>query len=122
MSKPYKRSQRVSELLKREISEIIREMKDERKGFVTVTHVEVSNDLRHAKVYVSIFGEKKEEAFACLQEAKGFVRTQVAKRVRLRYTPSIKFEYDTSLEEGERIYQIFKDLYDEDNRTDNRKT
>jgi ribosome-binding factor A len=123
MVRPYKRSQRVSELLKEEISQIIQDMKDRRKGFVTVTHVWVSDDLRHAKVYVSIYGDEqsKERTLSCLEDAKGFVRTQIAKRVRMRYIPSIKFEFDSSLEESQRVWQILKDLKNESTGEDNTK-
>jgi len=103
------RASRVAEQMKKEISQIIREeLKDPRVGFVTVTAVEVSNDLRYAKIYVSILAEKEEETktLEVLNKAKGFIRSEIGKRIRLRFTPEIIFKLDKSLERGARITKL----------------
>ncbi|RAK11131.1 ribosome-binding factor A [Halanaerobium saccharolyticum] len=108
-----KRAVRVGELLKEEISQIVlREMKDPRIGFVSVTDVEVSGDLRHAKVFISVYGsdKEKEETLAGLQQAQGFVRKLVGERVKIHHTPEIIFRYDDSIENGVHISEIIKDL------------
>ncbi|KXS50299.1 MAG: ribosome-binding factor A [Halanaerobium sp. 4-GBenrich] len=108
-----KRAIRVGELLKEEISQIVlREMKDPRIGFVSVTDVEVSGDLRHAKVFISVYGtdKEKEETMEGLQQAQGFVRKLVGERVKIHHTPEIIFRYDDSIENGVHISEIIKDL------------
>ena len=108
-----KRAIRVGELLKEEISHIIlREMKDPRIGFVSITDVEVSGDLRHAKVFISVYGtdKEKEETLNGLQQAQGFVRKLVGERVKIHHTPEIIFRYDDSIENGVHISEIIKDL------------
>lgn len=108
-----KRAVRVGELLKEEISQIVlREMKDPRIGFVSITDVEVSGDLRHAKVFISVYGteKEKEETLAGLQQAQGFVRKLVGERVKIHHTPEIIFRYDDSIENGVHISNIIKDL------------
>ena len=108
-----KRAIRVGELLKEEISHIVlREMKDPRIGFVSVTDVEVSGDLRHAKVFISVYGsdKEKEETLEGLQQAQGFVRKLVGERIKIHHTPEIIFRYDDSIETGVHISEIIKDL------------
>ncbi|CCU79248.1 Ribosome-binding factor A [Halanaerobium saccharolyticum subsp. saccharolyticum DSM 6643] len=108
-----KRAVRVGELLKEEISQIVlREMKDPRIGFVSITDVEVSGDLRHAKVFISVYGtdKEKEETLNGLQQAQGFVRKLVGERVKIHHTPEIIFRYDDSIENGVHISEIIKDL------------
>ncbi|MGM0499384.1 MAG: 30S ribosome-binding factor RbfA [Bacillota bacterium] len=110
-----KRAIRVGELLKEEISQIVlREMKDPRIGFVSITDVEVSGDLRHAKVFISVYGtdKEKEETLAGLQQAQGYVRKLVGERVKIHHTPEIIFRYDDSIENGVHISEIIKDLKD----------
>src|SRR6056297_755404 len=108
-----KRAIRVGELLKEEISQIVlREMKDPRIGFVSVTDVEVSGDLRHAKVFISVYGsdKEKEETLEGLQQAQGFVRKLVGERVKIHHIPEIIFRYDDSIENGVHISKLIKDL------------
>jgi len=108
-----KRAIRVGELLKEEISQIVlREMKDPRIGFVSVTDVEVSGDLRHAKVFISVYGsdKEKEETLEGLQQAQGFVRKLVGERVKIHHTPEIIFRYDDSIENGVHISEVIKGL------------
>lgn len=112
------RAHRVGEQMKKELSEIIgRRMKDPRVSFVTVTGVDVSGDLQHAKVYVRVLGdeEKKQEALDGLQKAKGFIRQEIARRIRLRKTPEIHFVWDESLERGSRIEELLRRVKKEEN-------
>lgn len=104
------RALRMREGLKRETSEILRMMKDPRIGFVSVTDVEVSRDLRHVKVFVSVYGDEDEKAATmdALVKAQGFVRTELGKRIRLRHTPEIVFRPDESIERGARISALLK--------------
>lgn len=106
------RAQRMREGLKRETSEILRTMKDPRIGFVSVTDVEVSRDLRHVKVFVSIYGdaEEKTDTLQALVHAQGFVRSELGKRIRLRHTPEIAFRMDESIERGARINELLRSV------------
>ena len=88
------RVEKVQELMKQEISKIIlRELKDPRIGFVTVTSVECTGDLREAKVYVSLMGSEQQvkDCWAGLQSSLGFIRREIGKRIRLRFTPELSF-------------------------------
>ncbi len=105
----YKRADRVKELIQEEVSMIIQtQLKDPRVGFVTITGVKLSDDLRHARVMVSIYGDEevKKQTMAGLQSAAGFIRRQISKLVHLRYIPEIVFESDRSLEYGARIDEV----------------
>lgn len=106
------RPERLAEVLKKEISELLREMKDPRLGFVTVTAVEVSADLHYAKVFVSVLGSGGDQgdSLKVLRGAQGFIRSELGKRIRLRHTPEVSFVHDPSIEEGTRILQIIKDI------------
>lgn len=111
---PYKRSERLGELILEEISELMtREIKDPRIGFVTFTRVELSEDLRHAKVFVSSIGAEPEKARALqgLASATGFIRRHLGRALHLRYTPEISFLLDDSLEHGAKIAQILRQLH-----------
>jgi ribosome-binding factor A len=110
---PYKRSERLGELILAEISELItREIKDPRIGFVTFTRVEMSEDLRHAKVFVSSFGAEPEKArmLQGLSSATGYIRRHLGRALHLRYTPELSFLLDDSLEHGAKIAQILRQL------------
>lgn len=107
------RHTRVAEEIKREVSMIIaQEVKDPRLGMLSITDVQVSRDLSFAKIYFSILGDEKERelTLAGLNRATGFIRTELAKRIRVRHTPEISFHYDPSLEQGARINALLKDL------------
>jgi ribosome-binding factor A len=106
------RSERLAEVIKKEVSDLLRQMKDPRVGFVTVTMVDVSSDLRYAKVFVSTLGsdEEQDTTLKALQRAQGFVRTELGKRIRLRYIPEVSFILDNSIEEGVRIIRIIDDI------------
>jgi len=104
---------RLRELFKEETSLILqRHMKDPRLGFVSVTDVELSGDLRHAKVYVSVFGDAAEKArtMAALASARGYVRSELARRIRLRYFPDLQFEMDESIERGARVDRLLRQV------------
>ncbi|GAB6098849.1 30S ribosome-binding factor RbfA [Halanaerocella petrolearia] len=111
----HHRQQRVASLIKEEVSELLqREIKDPRIGFVSVTDVEVSGDLRHAKIFVSILDGDKEETMEALESATGFVRTEIGKRIRLRHTPEVIFRYDNSIERGTRVFELLEDIKQEE--------
>ena len=109
---PYKRSARVSDLIKEEVAEIImHKLKDPRLGFVTVTEARVSDDLRHAKIYISVFEEsKKDETLKILSSSAKFIRSQLARRVKIKFIPDIIFRFDESIEYGARIDRILNDI------------
>ena len=111
---PYKRSERLGELILAEISDLItREIKDPRIGFVTFTRVEMSDDLRHAKVFVSSIGAEAEKVrmLQGLSSATGYIRRHLGRALHLRYTPEISFLLDDSLEHGAKIAQILRQLH-----------
>lgn len=105
---------RIAEEVKRELSQMIREeMKDPRvKGLISITHVEVTSDLRYAKVYVSMFGneEECENAFKGLEKASGYLRSELAKRLQIRFTPELIFKPDKSIAYGSRINRIIAEM------------
>lgn len=109
------RVERVAEQIKKELSQIIQtELKDPGIGFVTVTGVEVTNDLSQARVYLSVLGDdsQKEETLKALTKASGFLRTEIGRRIRLRHTPELLFHFDNSIEYGNRIEELLKELND----------
>lgn len=110
------RVNRVSETLKEVLSEIIqRDLKDPHVGFVTVTGVKMTPDLKQARVWVSVMGDAQEEkdTIAALTHAKGFLKAEVAKRVRLRYMPEITFVPDETVNTSMRIEGILKEILPE---------
>lgn len=112
---------RLRELMKKQVSEILqREMKDPRIGFVSVTDVELSADLRHAKVFVSIFGDAaaKTKTMEGLVSAQGFVRTELAHRIRLRRIPEVLFRIDESIERGARVNRLLRQVSDAGGKRD----
>lgn len=107
------RANRVAEEIKKVIGEIIsQKLKDPRVGFVTITDVEVTGDLQQAKVFLTVLGDTKaeEETLAGLEKAKGFIRSEVGKHIRLRKTPEIIFEIDRAIETGNRIERLIYEL------------
>lgn len=112
------RATRVGEQMKKELGDILgRKLKDPRVGFVTVTDVEVTGDLQQAKVYISVLGdeEKRQDTLKGLAKAKGFIRSEIGKRVRLRKTPEILFEFDESIDYGNRIESLLKEINEQPN-------
>ncbi len=113
----YKRSTQVGATMGREISLIIqRELKDPRLGFVSVSGVELSDDLRFARVFVSILGNEAERQASLegLESAKGYIRKHLGERIKLRYLPEIVFKEDRSLDEGEKIDRLIDSLHREE--------
>ncbi len=105
----YRRIDRLGDQIREEIADIIaRKLKDPRVGFVTVTAVYVSEDLRHAKVFVSIYGDEKTQAETMkgLNSAAGFVRGEIGRRIKIKFTPDIVFKQDTSLEKAAYVLDI----------------
>jgi ribosome-binding factor A len=110
-----RRVSRVAELIKREVSQmLLNGIKDDRvgTGMVSVTDVDVSGDLQHAKIYVSIYGtdEAKAETMAGLKSATGYVRSELGARVRLRRTPEVLFLEDRSIERGNKVLALLNQL------------
>lgn len=116
---PYKRSQRVSDLLREEIADIIFfKLKDPRIGFLTVTGVDITDDLKIAVVHVSILREEeKKSTLEILQAAKRFIRAELSKRLKMKSVPSIDFRLDTSAEYGSRIEQLLQEIKEKDERS-----
>ena len=117
------RMARVNEELKREISNIINyEVKNSNvTGMISVTKVKVTPDLKYAKVYVSILNSKSnEKTLEGLKASAGFIRTSLAKKVNLRITPEIVFEYDDSIEHGERIESLLQEIKKQDEKIKNK--
>jgi ribosome-binding factor A len=107
------RMNRIGEEIKKELSVLLqREMKDPRIGFVTVTSVEVTSDLQLAKVYVSIFGdeEQRKASLEALAKAKGFLRTEIGRRIKLRHVPDFVFKLDQSIDYGNKIESILRQI------------
>ncbi len=114
------RQKRLGELLKKEISDMmLREIKDPRIGFVSITAVDMTADLRHAKVFVSVLGSESERnaSLAGLRSAAGFIRREIGHRVRLKYTPEISIAYDSSIEEGVRMVTLIDSVAKEKTST-----
>jgi ribosome-binding factor A len=109
MPRDYPRSRRIAEQIQRELSAIVRlELKDPRVGMITITDVEVSQDLAHAKVFFTLLGdaEKIDDTVDALQHAAGFLRSQLARRIKLRVVPQLQFKYDASVERGVRLSRL----------------
>ena len=108
MKRAQGRPQRVGDLIQRELSELVaRELRDPRVGMVTLTAVDVSPDMSHAKVFFTLLDkERLEEVQEGLRRAAGFLRSQLAKRVRLYSIPELRFEYDESVERADRLSRL----------------
>ncbi len=110
MANPH-RQEKLGEQFAMELSELIRtRLKDPRVGFASITRVEVSNDLRHAKVFVSVMGtpEEQKATMQGLASATGYLRHELATRITLRYMPELVFKLDKSIEEGSRVLELIK--------------
>ena len=110
------RMRRVNESVRQVLSEAVGQLKDPRIGFVTVTGVETSPDLRHARVFVSVLGSerKRERAIAGLQAAHSVLQAQIARELRMKRTPQLAFEYDPSVERGVRMTKLIDELAPDD--------
>lgn len=119
MGKDYSRTQRIGDQMQRELSDLIRrEIKDPRLGMVTITAVDVSRDLGHAKVYTTVMNLEGEEAIAqnikLLNEAAGFLRMQLGRAMKLRSVPQLHFHYDESVLRGTHLSALIDRAVAED--------
>jgi len=108
-----RRQEKVADLLRDEVSEIVqREMSDPRLGFVSITRVELSPDLKYARMFISVMGTEEERAdsLVALNNASGFIRRQLAPRLRMRVIPNVSFRLDRSMEHAENVARILRDL------------
>lgn len=111
------RPERLAETIKKEVSDMLREeLKDPRIGFVTITSVEVSKDLRYANIFASVFGGPAEQkaTIEALHRAQGFIRGELGRRIRLRYTPEITFKLDQSISRGSRLLALMEKVKEKD--------
>ena len=109
-----KRSEKVADLIQKEVSQmLLRSIKDPRIGFVTITKVTVSEDCRFAKVYFSVAGTlaERESSEKGLNSAKGYVRKELGRCLRLRYTPEIVFQFDPSIEYAIHMEEVIRDIH-----------
>ena len=109
--KSYNRSDRISQQIKRELSEMIQrnEIKDDRiGGLVSITEVKVSGDLRNVKVYFSVFGEEAQKVgtLAALENTAGFLRGELCRRLGIKFAPELTFQLDDSLEKGHKVIEL----------------
>lgn len=125
MAREFSRTDRVGQEIQKEVAMIIqREVKDPRLGMVTVNAVEVTRDLAYAKVFVTFLtiGEQTEEAsIEILNEASGYIRTLLAKRIKARIMPELRFVYDKSMAEGVRMTSLVNKAIEEDERRAGKK-
>ena len=112
---PSRRPQRLALQIQQEVSLMIsRDMKDRRVGFVTVTGVRLTPDLRHARIFISMMGSEgeKEESLDALNHATGWVRHELGQRIRMKFIPEIVFQMDTSQEYGEHIDRLIDEIHE----------
>jgi len=110
------RMRRVNESVRQVLSEAVGRLKDPRIGFVTITGVDTSSDLRHARVYVSVLGpeRKRQQTLARLGAAHSVLQAQLARELRMKRTPQLTFEYDPSVERGVRMTKLIDELARDD--------
>jgi ribosome-binding factor A len=108
------RVEKVQRLAREVLGEAIHDLKDPRVGFATVTHVRISADLRHARVFVSVMGtdEEQEKTMEGLESAKPHLRSELGRQVRMKYLPDLTFERDTGPETAQRLEQVLRELHD----------
>ena len=108
------RPQKVADLIQRELSDLLRrDVRDPRVGMVTITSVDVSPDFSHAKVlFTCLDPAHVKEVLQGLQRASGFLRSQLARRMKLYATPELRFEYDESIERGDRLHRLIDSVRD----------
>src|SRR5699024_654256 len=111
------RAERVGEQMKQEIMDIVNnKVKDPRIGLLTITEVQLTNDLSIATIYLTVLGNDKQidDTFKGLEKAKGFIKSEIGSRMRLRIVPDLKFEYDESIDYGNKIEKMIQDLHKND--------
>lgn len=111
MPREFKRSERVAGSLRRELAQLIQmELKDPEVGFIGLSDVEVSRDLAHAKVYITVFEiEKADSSLKALKRAAGFLRSRLGQKMRIRSVPELHFHHDASVETGERMDSLIEE-------------
>ena len=119
MAKDYSRTQRIGDQMQRELAQLIRrEVKDPRLGLVTITAVDVSRDIGHAKVFITVMGQDDAEAIKeslkVLNDAAGFLRMQLSKAMKLRSVPQLHFHYDESVQRGAHLSALIERAVAED--------
>ena len=112
MKRGQGRPQKLGDLIQRELSELLqRELRDPRVGMITITGVDVSPDFSHAKVFFTVLEkERLEDAREGLRRAAGFLRSRLARRIKLYTTPELRFEYDESVERGDRLSRLINSV------------
>ncbi len=111
------RQKKLADQIKKQVSQIINhKLKDPRKGFITITGVKISRDLRIASIYFTTLGEKeqRERSRETLDRGKNFIRSELAPNLKLRFTPELRFFYDESLEYSEHIENLLKKIHSQD--------
>jgi ribosome-binding factor A len=108
VKKGHGRPERLGDLIQREVSELIRlELRDPRVGMITITSVDVSPDMSHARLFFTMLEKDKlEDTLQGLQRSAGFLRSQLARRIKMYTTPELRFEYDESVERGDRLSRL----------------
>lgn len=112
-----KRTDRIAELIKQELASVLsKEARDPRIGFITITEVKISDDLKHARVFYSVLGDAatKEETAKGLAKASGFLQRDIASKLNLRFTPRLSFALDASLDEGLKIDTIIRKIHEQE--------
>lgn len=114
----FSRSERLAEEIKKAASQIINnDIKDPRvSGLISVTKVEMTKDLRHARIFLSIYGEEpeKQKVFEGIKNAEGFIRKELAHRVRMKFIPEISFKMDESIEYGIYIHKLLEEMHEQE--------
>jgi len=106
-----RRAERLTEEIREQVARMIAsDLKDPRLGFVTVTRVELAHDLGHARIHVGVLGSEaeREKSLRALQQASGFVRRELGRRLRIRHTPEVEFRYDKGLDATDRVAQLLE--------------
>jgi ribosome-binding factor A len=107
-----RRTDQIGEAIREEVASIVSQgLKDPRIGFVTITRAEVTPDLRHAKIFFGVLGDsaQRDKTGAGLRQAAGFIRREVGKRLRLRFTPELTFQYDVGIEATDRVARLLEE-------------
>ncbi|WP_350345000.1 30S ribosome-binding factor RbfA [Proteinivorax tanatarense] len=110
------RATKLGEAIKIEINDIIQKrLKDPRVGFLTITSVDVTSDLRESTIFFTVYGseQEKKDTLTGVEKAKGFIRSELGKRLKVRHVPELYFKFDYSLEYGNKIDKLLKDIHDE---------
>lgn len=112
---PYKRSTRLGDLIREEVAEIImHKLRDPRLGFVTVTYARMSDDLKHATIYLSVFEDsKRKDTLNIMRASASFIRGELAKKLKVKYIPSLTFMIDESIEQGLKIDRLLDEINSE---------